>query len=566
MRANLAFCYGCDSVLVVAETHLEIDVQIALNQIPKAYAFALGLALTAAMGISGTAFAQNPKVVVLDFDDPNRSGVRQIVLDMLSDKSDIDLMLTGDVEVTAKQAEWNLNSRSDRHKLSKELGIDAWIKGSVTEKWRVVIQILSGDGEIKGEAEFFGKRKSDLLREVSQKFWFALGYLISESANEERIAWLKEQARQKGLAAHRELAHKKAEWRQKELFRQKELALERERKRLERLEEQRRLAVQKATARNDEIGRQKEIVRERERAAKREMERQQELARKEQLAKQREYSEQQHRLQQQQQLANQQMQTRQQALAQQRASLTGQPPPVVRQPAATPGQYFGTKASTTYGQTPKQTPTTTTRQTGVRSTQSPASLYYGLQTSESTDQYSAQQPSAVTDQTSTPKPSSPADLYYGQQPSTTSSTPAYEQEQATTPSTPTNGAQASSATASGAAPQPSSPADLYYGQPTASTTSPYAAQQPATTTTTTRPRVAQKPAVTTVSRKPKKTRLRPTSYYKKAQKRKQEKEDDGCTILSTKPGSSDGWIAGGFVLILVFVRRQKRRAVWQSMR
>lgn len=542
-------------------------VQIAPNKIRNAYTYTLGFVLAAVAGFPGTAFAENPKVVVLEFDDPNRSDVRQIVLDMLSDKSDVDLMLTGDVEMTAKQAEWNIKSRGDRYKLAKELGIDAWIMGNVTERWRAVIQITSGDGEVKGEAAFSGKRKADLARDVSQKFWFALGYLISESANEDRIAWLKEQARQKGLVAHRALAQKKAEWRQKELFRQKELALKRERERLDKLEQQRRLAVQKATARNDEIKRQKQIVQDRERAAKREMERQQELARKEQLAKQREYSEQQRILQQQQKLAQQQAQVRQQALAQQRASLTGQPPPVVRQPEVTPGQYFGTEASTTYAETPKEKPASTESSYSAQSSQSPASLYYGLQTSESTDQYSSQQPSALPDQKPASPPSSPTDLYYGtqQQQPTTSSTPAYGQEQPKTPSTPAYGTEASSTTESATQPQPSSPADLYYGTPAESTTDTLATQQPATPT---RPQVAQQPAYAKLGTKPKKNRLRPTSYYTKAQKRKREKEmeDDGCTVLSIKPGSFDGWIACALVALLLLTRRRRSKAVIPTTR
>ncbi|MBN1652992.1 MAG: hypothetical protein JXA30_04375 [Deltaproteobacteria bacterium] len=537
---------------------------LALTRIQNLYACALLFVSAAAMGNPTTALARNHKVVVLDFDDPDRSGVRQVVLDLLADQSDVDLLLTDDVKMIAKQSSWDIDSQSDRNKLAKESGIDEWVSGSVTEKWKVTLRIIGRDGKIKGKAEFGGKRKTDLLKEVSQRFWFALGYLVSKSANAERNAWLKEQARQKGLAAHRELAQKKAEARQKELMRQKELALKREQRRLDKLDAERRVAVQKASARNDELARQRDIARRRELAKKREMERQMELARKEQLAKQQEYEKQQRLLFQQQELARRQELARQQALAQQR-SMAAQPPPVVQQPAITPSPSYGQQASVTYGQALGQTAPTAVSQSQAQRSPSIASLYYGLQTSGGTGADSTQQPATAIGQMPAGQPAtSTTTATPAQQPLTSSSQYGVQLQPVAPPST-AYGQPATTATAQPPGQQSATPGQSYYGQPATSTTT-QAATQPSTptapyygqpATTATAPYAVSQPV--TRQKKTKTSWRERNLSKKKARSEAGSSEDDGCSTLAIKPGSSKAWLGCALILFMLLIRRQQRR-------
>jgi hypothetical protein len=355
------------------------------------YASTLCLVLAASTIYPKATLAQVRKVVVLDFDDPEHTGLRQVLLDTISERSDVEIIVTSDVELTAKQSQWNINSQTDRNKLAKQLGIDAWITGKASEQWKAAIRIVGKKGEIIGEAAYKGTVKTDLLKDVSQNFWFTLGYRISEIAKADRNAWLAEQARQKSLAALRVVAQKKAEAREGEFQRQKQLIVDREQRRVNQLDEQRKLAVKKASERDEELARQKEIVKNRE------------------LAKQQELAQQQKLLLEQQEAAK-----RQQLAAQQPPAPTYGTVPM-QQPQTSSNQYYGQQTATTPGyNTPQQTV-------------SPTELYYGAQPPSPTGQASVQQPSTpptnqyytqpfspATSATATPQPT-PASSAYGQQ-------------------------------------------------------------------------------------------------------------------------------------------------------
>lgn len=227
--------------------------------------------------------AQGPRMVrnlvVPQFDAPVKSRARAAVLRTLADHTEVEVVAIDDVAFAARRLQANPDTTDGRAKLSRELGIDAWLDGKITET-SAHLTLTTGDGTILQEVEVEADEQRALDARTGEQMWAALGPSLSP-----------QEAYRRAVLAEYERARRKLEARQAESQRQVELAHKARAHRAFVLRGQFSLAQRKQAALKSELDRQTglgkaELAREAEEARQAELARQAEAARKVELARQ----------------------------------------------------------------------------------------------------------------------------------------------------------------------------------------------------------------------------------------------------------------------------------------
>ena len=204
-------------------------------------------------------------VVVPQFDAPAQSRARAAVLRTLADHTEVEVVAIDDVTFAARRLQADPNTPEGREKLSRELGIDAWLDGKVTDT-SAHLTLTAGDGTVLQEVEVEADDQRTLDARTGQQMWAALGPSLSPL-----------EAYRRAVLAEYERARQKLEARQAEAQRQIELAHKARAHRAFVLRAQFALAQRKQAALQAELVRQTELGRA-ELARKAEEARQAELA------------------------------------------------------------------------------------------------------------------------------------------------------------------------------------------------------------------------------------------------------------------------------------------------
>jgi len=218
-------------------------------------------------------------LVVPQFDAPPKSRARAAVLRTLADHTEVEVVSIDDVTFAARRLQADPNTPEGREKLSRELGIDAWLDGKVTET-SAHLTLAAGDGSVLQEVEVEVEEARALEARTGQQMWAALGPSLSP-----------QEAYRRAVLAEYERARHKLEARLSEGQRQVELAHKARALRAFVLRGQFSLAQRKQAALQTELTRQTdagkaELVREAEEARQAELARQAEAKRKVELARQ----------------------------------------------------------------------------------------------------------------------------------------------------------------------------------------------------------------------------------------------------------------------------------------
>jgi hypothetical protein len=119
------------------------------------------------------ALAQQPRVVVLEFDGPVAKRVRASVVKVLM-KQDVELVASDDALDKAGSLGADLGSAAGRAAVARELEIAAFVTGEVTKKGRrfvATLTVYQGDGgDSVGEASISGTR-AGLAGDVRKGVW-----------------------------------------------------------------------------------------------------------------------------------------------------------------------------------------------------------------------------------------------------------------------------------------------------------------------------------------------------------------------------------------------------------
>jgi hypothetical protein len=227
--------------------------------------------------------AEGPRMVrnlvVPHFDAPPKSRARAAVLRTLADHTEVEVVSIDDVTFAARRLQADPNTPEGREKLSRELGIDAWLDGKVTET-SAHLTLAAGDGSVLHEVEVEVEDARALEARTGQQMWAALGPSLSP-----------QEAYRRAVLAEYERARHKLDARLSEGQRQVELAHKARAHRAFVLRGQFSLAQRKQAALQSELARQTEagkaeLAREAEAARQVELARQAEAKRKVELARQ----------------------------------------------------------------------------------------------------------------------------------------------------------------------------------------------------------------------------------------------------------------------------------------
>ena len=229
------------------------------------------------------AYLQGPQVlrnlVVPQFDAPPHSGARAAVLRTLAEHTEVDVVSIDDVTFAAQRLQADPNTAAGREKLSRELGLDAWLDGKVTET-SAHLTLATGDGNVLREVEVEVDDARSLDTSTGQELWASLGPTLSPLEAYRRAvlaeyerARLKLSARQAAWQHQVELAHQARAHRAFVLRAQYSLA------------QRKQAALQTELDRQSELGKA-ELLRQAEQARQAKLARQAEAARKLELARQ----------------------------------------------------------------------------------------------------------------------------------------------------------------------------------------------------------------------------------------------------------------------------------------
>ena len=217
-------------------------------------------------------------VVVPQFDAPPKSRARAAVLRTLADHTEVEVVAIDDVTFAAQRLQADPNTPEGRAKLSRELGIDTWLDGKVSET-SAHLTLATGDGTVLQEVDVEVEDERALDARTGQQMWAALGpslslqeaYRRAMLAEYERARWKLEARRSEGQRQI-ELAHKARAHRAFVLRAQFALA------------QRKQAALQAELARQTEVGKA-ELAREAEEAHQAKLARQAEAKRKLELAR-----------------------------------------------------------------------------------------------------------------------------------------------------------------------------------------------------------------------------------------------------------------------------------------
>ncbi len=235
----------------------------------SAYAAPQHTAPSAWAAIEGA--VQTRKVCVMRFPGKGGDPLRQVVLDALSQHTEVEVIGVNDVEVSAKRLGVSMTDEHGRAVLGEDLGVYAWVDGDGA---RGVAWLSLSDGKRLGEVKFASSeaRSGDA---ANVKVWSALGHFVSDVALRDHVV------ARRSASAESKLAAAAAE-QQKQV----ELALQRMERRNKHLAKLQLRAAEVLRAQTDEVTHQQTLALERAREAEAEAARQMELARKAEAAHQ----------------------------------------------------------------------------------------------------------------------------------------------------------------------------------------------------------------------------------------------------------------------------------------
>jgi len=217
------------------------------------------------------------RVAVAAFEAPSSSQGRSLVLETLSQHDDVEVVALEDIAMAGKRLQADPSDPSGRRKLSEELGIDAWIDGTIEDE-TARIRMSSPDGRSLGVANVKGKSRSAVEADLGAQTWKALGPWLS--VREQKV---------RALQVQQELALQKALAREQEMVRQRGLLQVRAQERVVALQTAQALAREKRTAFDAELARQRGVVEERLAQADGERKRLEDAERKRQEAEEAEF-------------------------------------------------------------------------------------------------------------------------------------------------------------------------------------------------------------------------------------------------------------------------------------
>jgi hypothetical protein len=217
------------------------------------------------------------RVAVAAFEAPSSSQGRSLVLETLSQHDDVEVVALEDIAMAGKRLQADPSDPSGRRKLSEELGIDAWIDGTIEDE-TARIRMSTPEGRSLGVANVKGKSSSAVEAALGTQMWKALGPWLS--VREQKV---------RALQAQQELALQKALAREQELVRQHALVQVRAQERVVALQTAQALAREKRAAFDAELARQRGVVEERLALADGERKRLEEAERKRQEAEEAEF-------------------------------------------------------------------------------------------------------------------------------------------------------------------------------------------------------------------------------------------------------------------------------------
>jgi hypothetical protein len=224
--------------------------------------FAVALLATAAVS---SAHADRPAknrqvrvIAVAQFDAANSGRARSAVLETLSDHDDVEVASLEDIAVAGKRVGADPTTPAGRRKLSEELGIEAWLDGSV-EDGLARFTLHAPDGRVLATTSIQGHKANVAEGLAGPKVWEAMGPILSVRERSKRA-----------LEAQQDLAQKKVQAREQELVRLRQQVVARAAARVSQLKAAQALARDKHAAFVAELDRQRTIVSERVAVAERE--------------------------------------------------------------------------------------------------------------------------------------------------------------------------------------------------------------------------------------------------------------------------------------------------------
>jgi hypothetical protein len=222
----------------------------------------LASALLASAAVSSAHAApenrQVQRIAVAQFQASNSARARSAVLETLSDHDDVEVVALEDIAVAGKRLGVDPTVPAGRRKLSEELGIEAWLDGTI-EDGLARFTLHAPDGRVLASTSIQGHKANVAEGLAGPKVWEAMGPMLSIRERSKRA-----------LEAQQELAVKKAQARDQELVRLHQQVEARAAARVSQLKAAQVLARDKRSAFVAELDRQRTIVTEREAVAERE--------------------------------------------------------------------------------------------------------------------------------------------------------------------------------------------------------------------------------------------------------------------------------------------------------
>jgi hypothetical protein len=201
---------------------------------------------------------QVQRIAVAQFQAPNAARARSAVLETLSDHDDVEVVALEDIAVAGKRVGADPTTPAGRRKLSEELGIEAWLDGTV-EDGLARFTLHAPDGRVLATASVQGHKANVAEGLAGAKIWEAMGPILSSRERGKRA-----------IEAQQELAQKKVQAREQELVRLRQAVVARAAAREKQLKATQALAREKRSAFIAELDRQASIVTERTAVAERE--------------------------------------------------------------------------------------------------------------------------------------------------------------------------------------------------------------------------------------------------------------------------------------------------------
>lgn len=205
---------------------------------------------TAAPQSAPAPVADGPRrVIVAPFDSPQKSWGRPSVLGVLSEEPDVEVVGYEDMVVVAKRLGANPTEPRGRQAVSAEMGIFAWIDGTVGDDGNARLVMTDANGAELAWLTAAARSGGALNAFIEENVWHAFGPYLSDA-----------EKRRQRLEALKVLGKQKQEARASEAHRQVVLVEEREARIASRLVAQKKVGAAKAQAREKESERQRKIV------------------------------------------------------------------------------------------------------------------------------------------------------------------------------------------------------------------------------------------------------------------------------------------------------------------